>query len=525
MLTANAKVDLLIVGSGPAASVFAAKAARAGKKVLMLEAGPERSLEDLVSSQIWARKLKWGGAPVTESGNHKIGNNFNNGWGTGGSAMHHYGVWPRLHENDFKMQSLYGKGNDWPFEYQTLRPFYDQIQSEIGVSGDHQQEKWRPAGDPYPMPAVPVLEQGRVIAKGFAALGKHTAPIPLAVRTTPTKTRASCIYDGWCDAGCPTGALANPLATFLPQAFAAGAEIQNNAMVTRVLTNQNGSRCAGVEFVDGAGVTQEITAKVVVLAASAVQNPRLLLASANQSHPAGLANKNDLVGRYLMTHPSRTVNGLFKDQTSPVMGLTGGQLINQDSYDDKLAVKGGFGGYQWLIANAAKPNDLLGIANSRPDISGSALSDFMQQAVNHFGTMVYVADDIPRKENRITLSSSKDSNGQALAHAEHNIGPETEVMTQAADTEGLEVFKRAGSAEPWLGPLVGMHIMGGTIMGNSASNSVTNSYGQTHEIENLFIAGAGLFPTSGAVNPTFTLHALALRGVEYLLAEWSAFSS
>jgi len=317
------KVDILIVGSGAAASVIAAEAAEKGKSVLMLEAGPARSLDELASSQIHARKLKWGGATVEEQGNHKVGNNFNAGWGTGGAAMHHYAVWPRLHEADFKQRSEFGVGNDWPFEYKDLQPYYDRIQAEVGLSGDAEQEIWRPKGRAYPMPATPVFKQGKVIAKGFAALKRTTAPIPLAINSTKFGARSACIYDGWCDAGCPTGALVNPLAHYLPKAFKAGAMIINDATVSKVLTSKDGKKVIGVEFYEKSGERQTQQAELVVLAANAIQNSRLLLASANSKHPAGLTNQNDLVGRYLMSHPSKTVNGLFGEQTFPHLGVTG----------------------------------------------------------------------------------------------------------------------------------------------------------------------------------------------------------
>jgi len=521
----NEKIDLLIVGSGAAASIIAAKAAVSGKKVVMLEAGPKRSMQDLKSSQIWARKLKWGGAFVEESGNHKIGNGFNNGWGTGGSAMHHYGVWPRLHEVDFNQKSLFGIGQDWPINYDDLRPYYDRVQAELGISGDAKQEKWRPAGDPYPMPAVPLLAQGQAIAAGFNALDRHTAPIPLAINTRPNGKRAACIYDGWCDAGCPTGALANPLSHYLPIALAANAEIIHQANVSKVICNDKGNKAIGVEYFDQDGKAQTLMASAVVLAANPIQNPRLMLASANGKHPQGLCNGNDQVGRYLMTHPTKTVGGLFKQRTDPYLGVTGGQLINQDHYDDKTAIEGAFGGFQWLIANAVKPNDLLGIANSRPDIRGKKLDEFMLRAAKHYATMVYVADDIPLAENRVILSNNKDSFGTPLASATHSIKAETQALIDFADADGLNIFKQAGAEESWIGPLAGMHIMGGTIMGNSADKSVTNEFGQTHEIDNLLIAGCGLFPSSGAVNPTFTLHALALKSVEFMLDEWSALKA
>jgi len=121
---------------------------------------------------------------------------------------------------------------------------------------------------------------------------------------------------------------------------------------------------------------------------------------------------------------------------------------------------------------------------------------------------------------RTWVSLAKDSFGTPLAIATHNIGDKTQALIQFADADGLNIFKHAGASESWLGPLAGMHILGGTIMGKSAKESVCNEFGQTHELDNLFVAGSGLFPSSGAVNPTFTLHALALKTADFVLAEF-----
>lgn len=516
------KVDLVIVGAGAAASVFAAKAAQAGKQVLMLEAGPKRSAADLISSQIWARRLKWGGAWVEEEGDHKIGHGFNAGWGTGGSALHHYGVWPRLHAEDFKTHTLYGMGYDWPLEYDDLRPFYDRVQQEVGISGDAAAETWRPPGAAYPLPPLPVFAQGRVIAQGFQAKGLQVAPIPLAITSQPYHGRRACLYDGWCDAGCPIGALGNPLTVYLPQAFNGKARLRNHATVSRILTNPRGDKAIGVEFYDTSGQLHTQMAEVVVLAAFAIQTPRLLLVSATARHPNGLANHHGMVGKCLMTHPAYNIYGLFQQETLPHLGVTGGQLINQDGYGNKTAMADAYGSYQWLIANAVKPNDLLGISASHPDLYGAKLASFMQQAVRHFGTMVGVAEDIARPENQVVLSQQQDAHGVPLAKTIHNMHPLSEPLCRHMVQEGLDIFAAAGAQHPWHGPRVGMHLMGGTLMGDDRLTSVTDSYGRCHDIGNLFIAGPGLFPSSGAVNPTFTIHALSLRSVEFLLREWHA---
>jgi choline dehydrogenase-like flavoprotein len=523
MTIPNEKFDAVIVGSGASGSAIAARLAVGGKKVVILEAGPERSNEDLVSSAIWARKLKWGGDPVIEAGENPVGNAFNAGYGVGGSAMHHYAVWPRLHEEDFESRSLYEESTDWPISYQDLQPYYDEVQEECGIAGDAEREIWRPPGKPYPMPGVPLFAQGEIIARGFERQGMSTAPLPLAITSVPYKGRDACIWDGWCDAGCPTGALANPLTIHLPIALRAGAILEPNATVTRVLTNESGEFANGVNYVTETGAQKRVMADMVIVAAFTVQNPRLLLASANEKHPNGLANSSGTLGQYIMAHPAALVYGMFEEQTQCYMGAFGGQLVNQDSYaKDSHAEAGAFGSYQWMIANAVKPNDLLGISMTRPDLFGNDLHAFMKKSAQGFATMTGVIEDLPIAENAVTLSDQLDANGTPLAKVTHTTHPKSKALWVAALEEGKAVFAAAGATKVLTGPQAGMHIMGGTIMGDDPLSSVTNSYGQTHDISNLVIAGSGLFPSSGGVNPTFTIHALTARAGDYLLANWNS---
>jgi choline dehydrogenase-like flavoprotein len=518
------KVDVVVIGTGATGSLMAAVLAEAGKDVLVLERGHERKLEDLYSSQIWARRLKWGSPHVINGGPESIWYNFNAGHGYGGAAVHHYAVWPRYHEDDFAEQSTYGKSLDWPFEYSDLRPFYDQVQEEVGISGDAEKEIWRPPGDPYPLPPVLVSNHGKVLSRGFDELGMTTSPIPIAVLSQPYKGRPPCIWDGWCDAGCPTGALANPLAVYLPRATKAGARLQPDSTVTRVIMDDTGKKATGVEYFNADGEAVIQPADHVALCAFTVENARILFNSADSNHPNGVANGSDMLGRHLMAHPAVGISGLFEDEMQNFLGATGGQLICQDAYGKKSDSNGGFGSRQWEIALALKPNDMLGVAMTRPDIFGADLHAFMQDGAHHMGSMVGVCEDESRPENRIEMSSEKDQYGYPLAKISYKTSADGLNLWKSAADEGVKIFKAAGAREAWHSPPGRQHIMGGTIMGNDPSNSVLNGHGQAHEVSNLFVAGPGVFPTSSAANSTFTAKAMAMKSAKFMIDNWGSMT-
>ena len=513
------KVDVVIVGSGAAGSVYAAILAEAGKSVLVLEKGTDRKLTDLYSSQIWARRLKWGAPHVFEEGRDSIWYNFNAGHGYGGAAMHHYAVWPRYHEDDMQEHALYGKGLDWPLEYDQLRPWYDRVQEDVGMSGDAEKEIWRPPGAPYPLPPLPVFEHGEILARGFTELDLRTSPIPVAILSREYKGRPACIYDSWCDAGCPTGALANPLVEYLPRAVKAGAVMQADSYVTRVLTDRKGMKATGVEYYDKAGERHEQPADAVVIAAFTVENSRILLNSATDTHAGGLGNSSGTLGRYLMSHPAVNVFGMFREETRCYYGVTGGQLFSQDGFEKEKSAEI-FGSRQWEIGLGTKPNDLLGIAMSRADLFGNDLHDFVRRGSRHLGAMVGVCECLPHATNRIELAGSRDRFGMRLARVTFNLDDYARKLWRQTADLGVEIFKAAGATEAWHSPPGGQHIMGGTIMGRDRETSVTNEYAQLHDVPNVIIGGPSVFPTSSSVNSTFTAHAVALRSAVHIADNW-----
>lgn len=517
------KVDAVIVGAGAAGSYFAAKLAEAGKSVVVLEAGPAWKLGDLTSSMIHGRRLKGHAGAVELAGSNPWGYSFNAGRGFGGAALHHYAVWPRLAAEDFNVKSAHGRGLDWPIDYDELRPWYDRIQREVGLAGDAKAEVWRGPGEPYPMPPHPTLAGGEVLKRGFDKLGIRTAPVPMAINSREYNGRPACIYDGWCEAGCPTGALANPLTLHIPAAKAAGAEFKAGARVTRILSDAKDS-VSGVEYMDEAGERHQQLADIVILAAAPVENPRLLLVSANDDHPDGIGNAGGQVGRYFMSHPLAIMHGMFADETAPYAGITGGQLTSRDGYTKDGREEGAFGSYQWVLATAIKPNDLSGIATSRPDLFGAELDVFMRRAVDHYAQMVGFVEELPDADNRVTLGEGKAVDGLPVARLTHSVAPETQALWGQVQAEGLKIYEAAGSEAAWGQQMVFAHAMGGTIMGGSAEDSVTDSHGRVHGMQNLLVAGSGLFPTGGAVNPTYTIYALAARTVDNMLAHWSDYT-
>jgi choline dehydrogenase-like flavoprotein len=491
---------------------------------VVMDNGPDWTTSDLISSDIWGRRVKPAGAPFILEGKHTVAMGYQGGYGVGGAALHYFANFPRLLPNDFRIKSEHNRAHDWPISYDDVAPWYDKVAQEIGVSGDAKAEElWRPKGQRYPMPPMKTFKSGRVWLKGLEANGIRMVPAAVGMNSVEFKGRAACIYDGWCHVGCPIGALANPLVTFLADARKAGAEVRAWSTVTRVLTDQTGNRVTGVEYFDRQHEKQFQPASVVVLAAWAAQNPRLLLNSATAKHDKGLANQNGLVGKYMMTHFGSGTNALFDEDVENHLGTTGAQFMSYERYG-KTAHKGAFGSTFLVAGSAIKTSGLGGFANAKPELFGAELDAFMKRAVRGLSRINAFGEEQPKIETRIELAGEKDEFGMPLGRIIHSYDDNDAALWTANLDEGLRIAKATDAKEVWQGrgAMGTIHLMGGTIMGTGAANSVVDSFGQTHEIPNLYVAGPGIFATAGASNPTYTIFALSLRGAEHLAANWSA---
>jgi choline dehydrogenase-like flavoprotein len=250
-----------------------------------------------------------------------------------------------------------------------------------------------------------------------------------------------------------------------------------------------------------------------------------MLASATDKHPNGLANSSGLVGKYLTAHFASGTSALFDEDLQPYMGTIAAQYFSYDLYDKNAHKdKGAFGSTFMVAGTAQRYSALGGVANARPDLFGAELAAFMKRAARGYTRLNAFAEEMPLIDNRIELVSDKDEFGMPLGKITHGFNDEAVALFNANFDKGVEIAKATGAKEVWpnKGPMPTIHLMGGTIMGKTAGDSVADSFGQTHEIGNLWIAGPGIFPTSGAPNPTYTILALSLRGAEQLAKNWGS---
>jgi choline dehydrogenase-like flavoprotein len=150
----------------------------------------------------------------------------------------------------------------------------------------------------------------------------------------------------------------------------------------------------------------------------------------------------------------------------------------------------------------------------------------MKRAARNLAGIKTFGEEQPNMENRVELTSAQDEFGYPLGKLIHSYDQDAVALWNANLEEGLKVAKAAGAKEAWSarGSIPTSHLMGGTIMGNTAADSVVDSYGQSHEIPNLWVAGPSIFPTAGASNPTFTIFALSQRGAEQLASQWATLT-
>ncbi len=516
----NDPVDVLIVGAGASGAAVAWSLAETRLRILCLEQGDwPRSADFPTNGRDWESRVlrEWSISPNVRCGpvDYPINEddsaikvaNFN---GVGGGTVLYAGHFPRLHPADFRVRSLDGVADDWPICYETLAPYYDENDRMMGVSSL--------AGDPaYPpkpsvMPAIPLGRTGETIGRGFNALGWHWWPADTAIATREYDGRAPCINLGFCCGGCAQGAKASTDITYWPKALRQRVELRTRCRVREVTTNADGM-ASGVVYYDAEGVERFQPAEIVILACNGVGTPRILLNSESGRHRAGLANSSGLVGRNLMFHPYAKIQGRFEQALDGYRGPHV-SIWSQQFYETDAA-RGFVRGYTFQTDRGAGPvsTALAGLRNGLIPWGADHHQAFRSH-FNHTAAFAAICEDLPEESNTVTLDPVlKDAHGIPAPKLTYRLGENSRRMIAHAIERGAEAMRAAGAVDVHAeGPLpwAGWHLMGTARMGRDPGRSVVNEWGRSHDVRNLFIVDGSVFVTSGGVNPTSTIQALAL---------------
>jgi choline dehydrogenase-like flavoprotein len=499
------EVDYAIVGIGAGGGVLLQRLARAGFRVIGFDAGPFWDTErDWVSDETGSHKLYWTDKRITGGEDPLALGANNSGKGVGGGTVHWASFTPRFHPSDFQTYTLDGVGADWPLTYWDLKPYYELMEKELPVSGPY-----FPWGDPhsYPYGPHPMGGVGDVLIRGCTKLGIDvSAGGPVGILSGSRADRPHCIYRGFCIQGCKVGAKASTLITHVPDALANGAEIRAQNMVSRVHLGKN-RRVTGVSYFDSEGCEHFQKAKAVVVAGYAIETPRLLL---NSEVP----NSNGQVGRYLMAQAGNVVLGRFEElirmyKAPPAHALT------EHFYetDPKRDFARGF---------AVQTVGPLPVAFAKQMMTakgawGWGLRRLMMD-YNHWAALGLLGEILPHADNRVTLADEKDQFGLPVAKVTFNLHDNDKKLIEYGKQKVMDIMWSAGAQEV-VQEARYAHLVGAARMGRRPGESVTDQFGRTHEIANLFVCDGSLMPTQGSANPGLTIMALAARIADYIIAQ------
>jgi len=510
----NEEIDYLIIGVGAAGGVLLQRLARAGFKVLGIEAGPFWDTErDWVSDEAGSHQLYWEDLRIT-GGKNPLALGANNcGKGVGGGSVHWAAFTPRLHPSDFEIYTRDGVGVDWPISYWDLKPYYELLELEMPVAGP----AWYPWGDPhgYAFGPHPMGGVGNTLIRGCTNLGIGvSAGGPVAILSGSRGNRPHCIYRGFCIQGCKVGAKASTLITHVPDALENGAEIRDRCMVSRVHHDRKTNRVTGVAYLDAEGTERFQKAKAVIVSGYAIETPRLLLNSACDGYENGLANSSDTVGRYLMAQAGNVILGRF-DEPVRMYKAPPAHALTEEFYetDPKRDFARGF---------AIQTVGPLPIAFGKQMMAargawGWGLRRLMMD-YNHWSSFGLLGEILPWEDNRVTLADEKDQFGLPVAHVSFSLRDNDKKLIEFAKNKTLEVMRAAG-AEEVLQEARYAHLVGACRMGKDPATSVVDGFGRSHDIANLFVCDGSVLPTQGSANPGLTIQALAARTADYLISQ------
>ncbi|MDX2041446.1 MAG: GMC family oxidoreductase [Acidobacteriota bacterium] len=526
--------DVCVIGSGAAGGFMVKELTAAGADTVLLEAGGRGKLEDLHIHD-WAYDLPKRGfglfkqASLYPDGIRQAIEFRGDSVGVdrirtlGGRTFHWNAVALRFAKDDFRERSLHGIEEDWPITYEELAPFYSHAEREMHVFGTHENLEVLPDGDF--VAEAPRLRCSEYLAqKKIAKLGVKMIPVRKAVllksRKAPT-VRGACHFCGHCMDVCDVRAVWSSDITVIPEALATGKlTLKTNALAREILVDKNGL-AAGVSFINRlTGNSEQVYARVVVLGCGAVETPRLLLNSKSEKYPNGLANSNDLVGRYFGGHINTGATAYLKDlvgkDTWAGDGATDHAYIPRYNHQQgKKDYVGGWG-FQMNYNSYARPHHAQHVAGFGESYKRRVRE--LQPAMFHIGAWGKVEQ---RFDNRITVDpAKKDKHGIPIPIVNFQWGENDlrlfkemrEALFEILEACGTEHVNPSGAVPGGFAS----HEVGSCRMGVDPKRSVLNAYNQSHEVKNLFVVDGSSFTTFSEKNPTLTIAALSVRAARYI---------
>jgi choline dehydrogenase-like flavoprotein len=527
---------------------------RAGANVVMLEAGPAWYAsrgDGGMMTPIWAsprrgastRTRQFGEFDACDGGFTIEGEPYTRAQGSqfdwwrarmlGGRTNHWGRISLRFGPDDFRGKTLDGLGDDWPISYDDVKPYYDRVDRLVGIFGTNEGLRNHPDGIFQPPPAPRCYEL--LVKKASDKLGITCIPARMSIITRRLNGRAACHYCGQCNRGCQTKSnFSSPDVLIAPAQETKRLTLLTNAMVREVTVGPDGL-ANGVSYIDkNTGTDQHVQARIVVLAASALESARILLNSKSSRFPNGLANSSGTVGKYITDTTGADVSGFIPTMMDHVPhnedGI-GGQHIYMPWWLDnrKLDFPRGYHIEVWGGWKPPSYGFMGGIQRYEP--GGGYGAQLKNDYRRYYGATIGFSgrgEQIPNDDCYAELDPEvKDKFGIPVLRFhwrwtdhEYNQAKHMQETFRALIAEmGGTVFAQMPTRERGYGLATGgriIHELGGTRMGANASTSVLNANCQAHDCRNLFVTDGGPFVSQADKNPTWTILALAWRTSDYI---------
>lgn len=515
--------DVCVIGGGITAAMLIERLAdlKPGLRITAVEAG--RSIFDRQNRGTYhQRALDYGEHPWHDDyiEDQQAKGMISMTMAVGGQALHWGGACNRFSEEDLRLRSMYGLADDWPIEWNELEKFYVQAEHRLNVAGDPSPYPDDRRSGPYPQPAMPLSFNLQVLRKWAEESGMKFSPLPMSRNVgAPFDGRGACgLYDT-CGDVCPTGARYSPDYTYQQLIAAKKVTLHDRMLVRKLVLSERGDTIAAAHgyHQDRPNEMTEYRARLFVLASGQCWSPHLLLLSANARFPNGIANRSGAVGRYMAGHKFISAQATIDEETFPGQNMTH-SLISREYFrcaTDKPFVR--HDTRVWESSAGKEPR--LRTPEGRLLLGDELLDDWRARALK--GSSVRLRayyDSHPSADSRLTLDpSSRNRYGDPMPKIDRALDAAATAREGATLTHCTAVFERMARASN--GRLTGKpsvstywdHPAGGCRMGTDPARSVVDSFGRTHDHENLFVIGAPTLPTGGCTNGTLTFVALSMR--------------